>query len=160
MHFPSPLRWSLRLAQYISCCSRCISRIQLCALGACERLSGFLRLVLVHLARGRSAAGIVVPVEMLALAAVSEPHLETPNVGNAFGRVWDDADAIDHPEMILRSRPTGNRLEIVDARDVTPAGEDAGLFPDGTSLQVWRENTSFWHQATRSMNAYVVAHPI
>ena len=88
------------MLQLITLCSR---------KGAC----GLPRLIPIHLPGDRGSTGIVVPIEPLALAAVSEADLETAAVGNALGIMRDDANAIGHPRMIPRSGPTGKRLEIV-----------------------------------------------
>ena len=59
--------------------------LELVALDPGEGSRGFLRLALVHLPRGRGSAGIVVPVEVLAWAAIGEPDFEIAAVGNALG---------------------------------------------------------------------------
>ena len=79
-----------------------VSRKSLCAL---------LRSRAVYQVGAQSAAGDVVPIEKPRAAPVGEAYFEAAAQGDGFVR--DDADAIDHPEMIPRSKPTGNRLEIV-----------------------------------------------
>jgi hypothetical protein len=101
---------------------------------ACRVPCGFLRLALVHLPGGRGSTGIIVPIEILALAAVSEPDFKAAAVGDALGIMRDDANAIGHPGMIPLSGPTGKRLEIVGRARSHPRGvvlaNPAGVFAE------------------------------
>src|SRR5947208_2756665 len=86
---------------------------QLGELGARKGACGFPRFLAIHLSSDRGSTAIVIPIEPLALAAVTEADLETAAVGDALGIMRDDANAIGHPGMIPLSGPTGERLEIV-----------------------------------------------
>jgi hypothetical protein len=57
---------------------------------------GFPRFIPIHLSGDRGSTAIVVPVEPLALAAVSEADLETAAVGDALRIMRDDTNAIGH----------------------------------------------------------------
>src|SRR5215475_5877143 len=85
------------------------SRKSLCAL---------LRSRAVYQVRAKPPAGNVVPIEIPRRPTVGKPHFVAAAQRDGF--VWDDADAIGHPEMIPRSKPTGQPARNCGTRATSP----------------------------------------